>query len=667
MKNTTKRVWSILLTICMLMGLMTVPVFADEVITIITQPEDVKAEWGEEVTFTVEAEGENLTYIWENWSGFPMDPEEFEGIDTDTLTIKAATCFYNGMTFMCTISDGVGEVYSDPVTVTVAGHGEASEYLYDEKSHMEICEACGLNHNKNAHVNGNDTVCDVCGYSEEAEVKAPIVTDHPSYEYAKTGEDVQFFVKAYGVGLTYQWYRYDYINDIGTPLTDGADAVGTKTRKLTLKNVDCEKSNYSYVCIISNAAGNVTVEGNFSIEAYVEMKPYDAFNHEEICDACGESEGYYMHTDGNCDGVCDECAYAFEDEAPKLTAQPGHHEVENGHEELTYSVTATGEGLTYQWYSWGDALFDDEKFSGTDTATLTVKSIYDEENGIYDCNLEYGGLYCVIRNEHGAVQSSAGVYNVAHVIAHVEYWTDLYHENYCVCGNWVDDTKHVDADRNKVCDLCDFEMVDPFNDVTDNTAWYYEAAVYGKNAGFFKGEYGNFLPNDNITRGEIVTVLARIAFGQDYIDDLNDYEFEGLLADLAEEHGTTPVNFVDIEGKFYERHARILAALGIVNGYDANDFRGENDITREELAAVLVRFVALIGDHFPIIGEPVEAFNDADQISDWAVEVVEQARAMCIFMGDENVNFNPRSSATRSETAQTLYRIGMYEGILLYW
>ena len=195
--------------------------------------------------------------------------------------------------------------------------------------------------------------------------------------------------------------------------------------------------------------------------------------------------------------------------------------------------------------------------------------------------------------------------------------------------------------------------------------WYDRYAIALSTIGVVKGSYGNFNPLSSITRGEMVTVLARIGFTQDYIDSMSDYAFEEFLADLALEYGTTPVEFTDVEGKFYERHARILSALGVVNGYANNLFKGEANITREELAAVLVRFLDLFGAVGIGFDEPVDSFTDVDKVSDWAVEYVEAVREMGIFKGDGG-KFKPQSNANRSEVAQTLYRMGCYEGILLY-
>jgi len=149
---------------------------------------------------------------------------------------------------------------------------------------------------------------------------------------------------------------------------------------------------------------------------------------------------------------------------------------------------------------------------------------------------------------------------------------------------------------------------------------------------------------------DIDPVAVRTAKENAELNNCGDIEL--LCGDLA----------TDIEGKFYERHARILSALGVVNGYANNLFKGEANITREELAAILVRYVYLFGDGI-VFDEPIDSFKDADKISDWAVDVVDAAREMGIFKGD-NGNFKPRSNALRSEVAQTMLRMEVYNGML---
>jgi len=668
MKNM-KRVWSILLTLCMLLGLITLPAGAMGEMGILSHPEDVTVEYGEKVTFKVNAVGTDLQYRWHNYYDYSMDdPDVFSGVNSATLTIKDVSCMYDGVGFYCEVWNDVGMETSNAAVLYVDGHGEPLEYYYDEKSHLAICSDCFLTNDQEAHAYGGDNKCDVCGYVKGAAAdREPIILDESGYDQAFNGEELQFIVKGYGVGIKYQWFEYDPETETKAPLSDGSKYAGTKTRKLTVKNVDCSEGEMVYyTCRISNAVGETEITMDGYVMHNIDLIPATTMYHEFVCADCGTSETAEPHTDSDCDAVCDLCGFIFTADCPKITAQPKDVEVKNGHAPAKITVTATGKGLTYQWYRWGDPMEDDEKYSGTNTATLTIKSTYDPENGEYDCGY-VGGYYCRISNAYGAVESDSATYDVEHKeIVYYDGINAQRHDCYCICGEWAGDAPHVDAQNDHRCDLCDRDLSAPFKDVTNSKEWYYNAAVYGKESGIFRGSYGNFNPESNITRGEMVTVLARLGFTQRYIDGLNDYEFEELLSDLALEYGTTPVEFTDVEGEFYERHARILAAMGIVNGYANNRFKGENFITREELATILVRFLNLVEIRGMQFSEPIDSFKDADKVSDWAVEYVEAAREMGIFQGD-NGKFKPASNATRAEVAQTLMRMDLPEGIFLYW
>jgi len=59
---------------------------------------------------------------------------------------------------------------------------------------------------------------------------------------------------------------------------------------------------------------------------------------------------------------------------------------------VTYTVTATGTGLTYQWRKNGSNLSNAGKYSGVTTATLTITGVDSGEAGTsggggtgYDC------------------------------------------------------------------------------------------------------------------------------------------------------------------------------------------------------------------------------------------------------------------------------------------
>lgn len=74
---------------------------------------------------------------------------------------------------------------------------------------------------------------------------------------------------------------------------------------------------------------------------------------------------------------------------PRLDVQPG--------EAVTFSVTASGAQLTYQWQREGENIDDSAFYTGTNTASLQVVSAREpEDEGMY---------LCIVGNPVGLVTS----------------------------------------------------------------------------------------------------------------------------------------------------------------------------------------------------------------------------------------------------------------------
>ncbi|MBQ9997437.1 MAG: S-layer homology domain-containing protein, partial [Clostridia bacterium] len=175
-----------------------------------------------------------------------------------------------------------------------------------------------------------------------------------------------------------------------------------------------------------------------------------------------------------------------------------------------------------------------------------------------------------------------------------------------------------------------------FADV-DNTHWAYTYIDYLTEKGIINGKENNkFCPEDNITRAEYVTLLYRLS-GKD-----------------AEEK-TVVFDDVSTDDWYFEA---VMWAYNnkITNGVNATEFCPENNITREEMAVLTVRFLNNSGKTLAN-NEQDKQFNDYKDISDWAVSSVEVLQKAEILNGDDDFNFNPLNSSTRAETAKILYLV----------
>lgn len=164
--------------------------------------------------------------------------------------------------------------------------------------------------------------------------------------------------------------------------------------------------------------------------------------------------------------------------------------------------------------------------------------------------------------------------------------------------------------------------------------WYtediYELALDGILQG--NGD-GCFYPENNITRAEFITILAGA---------------EGI--DLSEAQGTEP--FSDVTGSHWYYTAVCWAyQQGIAQGNGDGTFTPEADMTREELAAFLVRYMEICKNQkFPAPG--TLTFADRNTVSAWAQNDVSILCQMGVINGFPDNTFRPRAAATRSQAAK---------------
>ncbi len=190
------------------------------------------------------------------------------------------------------------------------------------------------------------------------------------------------------------------------------------------------------------------------------------------------------------------------------------------------------------------------------------------------------------------------------------------------------------------------ETKDAFYDVT-NDQWYAEYANEAYHRGLFEGTYPNewvrvFLPNDMFTREQAVALLLRI--------DQGEYNKLGST-------GTFEPPFTDVPSNaWYAYYVRWAKLNGITTGITDSLFGTGNAITREELATMISRYVDFKKISLKVVEDAVEAFSDADEVSEWARDAVELMRKSGILRGDENGNVRPQDVITRAEAAVMLVR-----------
>ena len=126
------------------------------------------------------------------------------GNKTATLRVTAEKA-RNGQQYRCVIKNAVGQVISDPATLTTA------------------------------------------------EQAVPLIMVQPTNKTAAVGDTVKFTVQATGGNLTYQWQ----FKAAGTSTWYNSSMTGAKTATLQV-SATAARSGQQYRCIVTNALGTVT-------------------------------------------------------------------------------------------------------------------------------------------------------------------------------------------------------------------------------------------------------------------------------------------------------------------------------------------------------------------------------------------------------------------------
>lgn len=174
-----------------------------------------------------------------------------------------------------------------------------------------------------------------------------------------------------------------------------------------------------------------------------------------------------------------------------------------------------------------------------------------------------------------------------------------------------------------------------FSDVASD-AWYAEAVGEVSDAGIMNGTTDTtFSPDEQVTRGMVVTVLWRLA---------------GSPAAAA---ATT---FPDVEDWYYYAPAVAWAqAAGVAAGLGDGTFDGGSIVTREQLSVFLYRYSQYAGHE--LANGVLDLYNDVDSVQGWALDGMAHAVGAGLITGTDEGNLEPAGPATRAQLAVILQRL----------
>lgn len=175
----------------------------------------------------------------------------------------------------------------------------------------------------------------------------------------------------------------------------------------------------------------------------------------------------------------------------------------------------------------------------------------------------------------------------------------------------------------------------PFIDV-DEDAWYADAVRYVYEHDLMAGYGGDlFGPNDELSRAQFCQII---------------YNMEGQPA------VTGSSAFTDVaDGAWYANVVTWAAENGIVVGYGGGLFGPEDNITREQFAAILYRYAQAKG-YGTTASFDLSAYGDVSDVSAWAISAMQWACGKDIIIGTSPTTLAPQGTATRAQAATMLQR-----------
>ncbi|MCR4962378.1 MAG: S-layer homology domain-containing protein, partial [Firmicutes bacterium] len=130
-----------------------------------------------------------------------------------------------------------------------------------------------------------------------------------------------------------------------------------------------------------------------------------------------------------------------------------------------------------------------------------------------------------------------------------------------------------------------------------------------------------------------------------------------ILYRLAGSPAVSEANpFSDVaQGSWYADAVAWANANGIVEGYGNGKFGADDNITREQLAAILYRFAKAQGYDVSQTAD-LSGYGDAGQVDGWAQQAMAWACGSGLIQGDGQHNLLPGQGATRAQVAAILMR-----------
>lgn len=174
----------------------------------------------------------------------------------------------------------------------------------------------------------------------------------------------------------------------------------------------------------------------------------------------------------------------------------------------------------------------------------------------------------------------------------------------------------------------------PFKDVSEND-WSYDYIKRLFDLGIVKGKTADtFDPTGMVTRAEFVKMLG-------CLDGIDVSEYSSCRFDDVS------------DSSVFAPYIEWAAENGIVNGYDADTFKPLQNISREQMAAIICRYCDYAGIELQNVNAAV-TFTDEASISRYAVGYVKALQCAGIISGYPDGSYRPMANTTREQACKVL-------------
>ena len=440
---------------------------------------------------------------------------------------------------------------------------------------------------------------------------------------------------------------------------------------------------YNHSGSIDISGGVVIASGTLQASSGVVISPTEGTAIAVMAGANAENatalEGSPFEKETNIDDLLSDIEYVHTEviePAPSITSHPQSITVTEG-QQATFSVAATGNGLSYQWQQRTDGT-DWENVDGATNATYTIDRTTTDMSGYQ--------YRCIVTGLGGETISNAATLTVNErsytgkysyeIVSDVGENGTIEVDRYATEGDKVTITVSPDeayllddltvTSGGKDVELTDNgdgtysftmpsgnvaitatfaedpnweEPEDPATDVseifTDVPAnhWAQVAIQYVYDNGLMTGVSDTaFAPEATTTRAMIVSMLARL-------ENVTSAESAGF-SDVA-------------DSDWYATAVNWAASEDIVGGFGDSTFQPNSPITREQMASILYRYAEYKGYD---VSARVDLSAYSDQPSAWAEDVMQWAVAEGLLNGVTDDELQPQGQATRAQVAAILQR-----------